>query len=587
MAPPRKRAAPAARKERERQKSMAQDLYETGLVELEMSSRIRFPCKRYQDDPLAFFREILGVEPTASGDWGVWRKSLDLIEAVRDHDRVAVKAGRKVSKSWTIAGLALWYYCSFEDARVIMTSTTAQQVERVLWLEISRLYARSGKCIACKTADPNNVKIPRPCPHSAVIDGELGMLPHTGLKMKDVDRGDFREIFGFTSKQGEAVQGMSGTRMLYVIDEASGIPDFVFDAIEGNRAGGAKVILTGNPTRNDGEFYDAFHDKALRPDDPESTGYKCITISSEESPNVLAGREIIGGLATRAFIRERQKEWGPESPLYKIHVKGEFAKQEEGCAFSIHTIAESEALWPITEGTGRLYVGLDPAGESGMGDETCFTLRRGFKVYEPIVKQGLNSAAHQAELLRLLAERRVGREVPVVVMDRAGSIGADLYGTLHGYLDRCERDRKLPSFELVGVRGNDRADRQPQVYATRRDELCASLAEMMKAGLAIYTDIKLEKELHVVRWRQLPGSGLFQIMPKVEIKKLIGRSPDRWDSLQLACWEEGSLLSNGASDGEAYVPPKKTPQERNEEADEATYEEPVRSEDMMDPYGGL
>lgn len=581
------KATATRKRPRERHKTMAQDLHEHGLVELDLLGRIRFPCVRYQKDPLGFIRDVLGVELYVRGEWGEWRRAVDLVEAVRDYDRVAVKAGRKVSKSFTIACIALWFYCSFHDARVIMTSTTAQQVERVLWLEISKLYARSGKCLSCKVEDPNDTK-PRPCPHSAKVDGDLGMLPHTGLKVKDVDRGDFREIFGFTAKQGEAVQGMSGTRMLYIIDEASGIPDFIYDAIEGNRAGGAKVILTGNPTQNHGEFYDAFHSKKLDETDPESTGYKCLTISSEESPNVKAGREIIGGLATREYIREREREWGRDSPLFIVHVLGNFAKHEEGCAFSLQAIADAEARWATTKPEGRLHIGLDPAGASGEGDETAFTWRRGLKVFPPRVALGMDSAAIRAELMRIIESNAVGREIPVVTMDRSGSVGAEVFGTLTAYLDTIERAKKIAPFELVGLRVQDKAIKRPSVYNTIRDEICASLEEMMKMGLAIYTDLKLEKEMHVLTWKQIPGSGLYSITPKKEIKKKIGRSPDRCDSLQFCCWEEDSLARTDANLG-AFAPIPTAKQERTTDVDvweRMEMDGGQRAEDFMDPYAG-
>src|SRR5262249_40491530 len=69
------------------------------------AARIDWPCDRYQAEPVAFFREVLGVDP--------WRKQIELIEAVRDHKRVSVRAGHKVSKSNSAAGVALWFYCSF------------------------------------------------------------------------------------------------------------------------------------------------------------------------------------------------------------------------------------------------------------------------------------------------------------------------------------------------------------------------------------------------------------------------------------------------------------------------------------------
>src|SRR5207344_1719281 len=84
--------------------------------EFSMSTRIRFPSPAFQRDPVAFFRQILGVEP--------WQRQIDVIEAVRDFSRVAICSGHKVSKSHSAAGLALWYFCSYEDARVVMTSTT-------------------------------------------------------------------------------------------------------------------------------------------------------------------------------------------------------------------------------------------------------------------------------------------------------------------------------------------------------------------------------------------------------------------------------------------------------------------------------
>lgn len=515
------------------------------LEMLEAEHRISFPDARYQTNPLAFFREILGVEP--------WAKSLALIDAVRVYDRVAVKAGRKVAKSWSLAGLALWFYCAFPDARVVMTSTTSRQVDAVLWRELSMMRARSGRCVACKAADPNALRIPRPCPHSALIDGEIGLLARTGLKSDD-----FREVFGFTAKEGEAVQGISGTRLLYIVDEASGIPDAIYEAIEGNRGGGAKVILSGNPTKTSGEFFDAFHAKALdvekkrAPDEDAPTGYFGLTISSEDSPNVVEGREVIRGLATREWIRERQREWGVESPLYRIHVKGEFATNEDGRVFSVEALDAARVRWEDSPPIARkeieallakghapapLVVGLDPAGATGTGDESCFAPRRGPSVEHPIVARGLDANGHLRRLLEILDERLVGRERATVVMDRTGSIGAELYGRLVSYLDEMERGGRAPRFRLVGVKFSDKAQRRPEVFDTMRDELYANLELSMREGAGLPDDAKLQAELHVLEWRTLVN-GKTKITPKDEIKKALGRSPDRGDAVALCYWEE-------------------------------------------------
>jgi len=72
---------------------------------LEHGSGRRAPYPQYANDPVGFFRNVLGVEP-----WGRHpglpadeASQIDILEAVRDHDRVAVRSGHKVSKSCSAA----------------------------------------------------------------------------------------------------------------------------------------------------------------------------------------------------------------------------------------------------------------------------------------------------------------------------------------------------------------------------------------------------------------------------------------------------------------------------------------------------
>ena len=88
-----------------------------------------WPASKYQSDPVAFGREVLGFPAWGGAGHG----QVAILDAVRDHNRVAVRAGRKVSKSHSIAWLALWWFCCWPDAVVIMSSTTANQVDRILW----------------------------------------------------------------------------------------------------------------------------------------------------------------------------------------------------------------------------------------------------------------------------------------------------------------------------------------------------------------------------------------------------------------------------------------------------------------------
>lgn len=497
-------------------------------------SGIQFPSPYYQKDPVRHSREILGVEP--------WFKQGEILSAlVPPRARVAVRSGHKVGKSSLAAQAAFWFYDSFDAARVIMTSTTARQVDEILWRECRMMRARSGRCIDCvrqMLKDPT-LRVPKPCPHSALITGEMGDTARTGLKSDD-----FREITGFTAKQAEAVQGISGTNILYIVDEASGVAQEIYEGIEGNRAGGVRLLLLGNPTQNTGEFFEAFHSK--------ERFYTTFTVSSEETPNAVHGTEEIPGLATRQWIDEKRDEWGPDSALYRVRILGQHAKNEEGKIFSLHDIELAEQRWSDTPAEGRLYIGIDPAGATGRGDEILFAARRGLKVIRLRPFRGLDETGHLAQLLITIGEFAHPRETPVVVVDVEGEIGSKVYIAFARYLEDHPG-----AYELVRVRASDKSLRQPEVYDRMRDALAASLAAWFQAGGAIPEDAKLARELHTMEWRQR-ADGKLKLAPDKEIvRKLLGRSPDRFDALALCVWEPLALREQA----DAPSPPSKPTQD--------------------------
>lgn len=507
------------------------------LADLEASTKIHFPSTRYREDPVAFAREILGIEP--------WSKQIEIMESVRDNDRTAVRSGNKVGKSKTAAMLALWFYASYKDARVILTSVTARQVDEILWREVKMLLARAGRCVECKEKDPDGRTIPRPCPHSAIIKEEPGGLARTGLKSDD-----FREIFGFTAKQGDAVSGISGGNLLYIFDEASGIPQTIFDSFEGNRAGGARACLISNPSTNEGELYDAFYHPAKKWNPETREGYYPITVSGEETPNAKAGKILIPGLASRKWIEERRREWGEDSALFKIRVQGIHALQEEGRIFSVQAIGDAEERWKSTElklDEGRLFIGVDPAGSTGTGDESVFALRRGLKVLSLHPMRSLDADGHLVQILDIVRKHRTERDpIPVVVLDKGGEVGSKLFGRLQNY---CE---VTPGqFELCGLQASDKAIRQPEVYDRMRDLLTANLEDFLRNGGAIPEDAKLSVEMHKMEWRA-QTNGKLKVTPKDEIRKDLGRSPDRYDAVALACWTPRDFLADAAR--EVVVP---------------------------------
>jgi hypothetical protein len=182
-----------------------------------------------------------------------------------------------------------------------------------------------------------------------------------------------------------------------------------------------------------------------------------------------------------------------------------------------------------------LFVGLDPAGDSGLGDETAFCARRGLKMLTLRTFRGLNEEGHAVQLMLLLEELCLPRETPVVCIDRDGAIGARILGHLQSMTNK-----EPPPFEVVAVRASDRAVRQPQYYDRIRDELVANLRAWFRDGGAILEDAKLARELHAPEWRN-DIRGRAKTTPKDVLRRMLGRSPDRFDALALSVWEPLSL----------------------------------------------
>jgi phage terminase large subunit len=528
------------------------DLVEALLVLVRQSTQLTWPSPRYAKDPVGYCRDILGFEP--------WERQREVMQAVVDHSLVSVKSGHRVGKSYLVGGLALWFFDSFDDARVICTAPTATSVQGITWRAIRQHHARSGRCVACTAENPNG---PRPCPHSTIVDGEPAMKAGTGLVADDL-----REIRGYTVRDVEAITGVAGANLLFIMDEASGVADAIYEGLEGNRAGWTeeagvvvRMILIGNPTRTTGEFYDSHtHPR-------KSQVYHRITIRSDETPNAVEQRNIIPGLATHFWISQMAAKYGEDSAFYKVRVLGEFPIGEDGKAFSIALITESEQRWPEAEGVGVLQIGLDPAGESGTGDETCFAARRGDKVLALRRHRGLNPEGHGVHLRGLIEElREHPKEKAVVVMDSEGAVGWDCYCHLRDLSQRAGS-----TFELHRVRAGDKAIREPMTFDRVRDELTHCLYEWMKNGGALLDDEQLEQELHALEWTR-EANGRSKITSKKVLRKVLGRSPDSYDALALSVWPVIDEASTEAGSDE------------EDEDDDAGLDLDPYGDDGIDPY---
>lgn len=472
----------------------------------------------YRDDPVRFAVEVLGIEP--------WSAQVRILRAFLKHRRVSVVSGHKLGKSTALAILAIWFYCVFPSARVVIMASTDRQVNGIIWREIRRLIAGARM----------------PIPGAA----DIKQRADSGL----TDPSDLSEIRGYTAKEAEAVAGTSGAYVLYLVDEASGVAQQIFEAIKGNLAGGsAWVFLISNPTRAEGEFYDSQHGKATTEAEPMPGRYCALRFSSRESPNITeewrnlhewrggvwAPRaDPIPGLAVQEWIDSMIADYGEDDPQIKIRIDGLFCVAEDAKIFPAGLLVEAQDRWEDTPAEGRLYIGLDPAGDGDGGDKTRIATRRGLKVIELRGRSGMSDEAILAELRDMItvAGYRVGRELPPVVnVESEGAAGWKVYRYLKEIADRTGE------FAITRIRTSDKAPRHPDLYDTLRDEMHEVARQWLRSGGAIPTHIELYAELHAVEFTSRIKGGQLKATPKRDLRKMLGHSPDSADAVIMACWE--------------------------------------------------
>lgn len=495
---------------------------------------MRWPSPRWRHDPVGFARDVLGLE--------LWTAQVELLESIRDNRNTTCRSGHKCGKSTALAVAALWFFASFERARVFMTAVKASQVDEVMWKEIRRLY--------------RGAKIP--------LGGTLFELARSGLR--DTDE---RQIWGMTARDGEGLAGISGPNVLVLVDEASGVHDRFFEVLGSSLAGSGGTVrkcYISNPTRTTGEFY--------RSHTVNSALFKCLHISSEQTPNAR-GEAVIPGLAGPEWIAEKRAEYGEDSHAYRVRVSGEFVHDKDGKIISLDLIAQAQAAWDEASDNGDLQIGIDPAGDGVVGDETAMAVRRGGKIVTVLAWRGQSEDAIVAHALGLLQTYRRKREVPRIAIDCEGGIGTRVHSKLRAHLDAHE-----DAFELEGVRAGKKFWGSPE-YEKIRDGLWGQAQKWLMAGGAIPEDVKLAQELNAPSF--VPDANKrYVATDKKILRKELGRSTDRADAVCLAIWGYASVDRDEADE----PAPSRPPAREADEEDTGVFYGGHEAGAVFDPYGG-
>jgi phage terminase large subunit len=231
---------------------------------------------RYFNDPVLFVQEVLGGDPD--------EKQKEIMRAVARGDRrIAVRSGHRVGKTTALGQLIVWHGCTHFPQKTVATAATGPQLFDALYAETVTWFNKLPPTLR----ELFDIK-------SDVI--ELAAAPK-------------ESFISFRTSRAETPEAMAGVHSAFVLllcDEASGIPEQVYEAAIGSMANpNACMILTGNPVRTSGMFFNIFK-KAL-------ASWTRFHISCVGHPRIPLD-----------FIQQVIETYGEESNAYRVRVLGEF-----------------------------------------------------------------------------------------------------------------------------------------------------------------------------------------------------------------------------------------------------------------------
>jgi len=443
----------------------------------------------WRADPIAYVRQRFGIEPT-------WQQ-VAILEAIAPPGaKVSVRSGHGIGKTTCAAWIVLWHLETHDYAKVPCTAPTSHQLRDILWSELSKWRRYADEQSLQRGDHP---------------DLYLTHLFHlTQDRLYDLHASEWAATARTARKETpEALSGFHATHLLYLVDEASGVEEAIFEAAEGALSTpAARVLMLGNPTRNAGTF--ASSHKANRGD------YVPLHFRSAESPLVDAG-----------YRQRLVRKWGEGSNVVRVRADGEFPRQEDDVLISLD-LTEPCLSRERDQGSGQRILGVDVARMGS--DRTVLLLRQGrvvehIKVYE---KQDTMVT--------------VGCIVAVLDAWEVDIVAVDLIGVGSGVHDRLAELKRLGRIrcQIMGVDVSHAAPPKQlgdEMQAHRlRDHLWLLVAKWLRDDDPVFcADDRqacedLAGELASVEY-SLTSDGTLLIESKDEMKKRLGHSPDIGDAL--------------------------------------------------------
>jgi len=497
----------------------------------EMEAMAKARIRLWKEDWCLFAKDVLGVT--------IDEEQAAILRSVQHNPRTTVASGTARGKDFISAVCCICFlYLTPEwnekgeligNTKVAMTAPTDRQVGNIMAPEVSRLFLK---------AKARGVELP----------GRL-----TGYDIRTDNKEWFLTGFKADEYNTEAWTGFHAVNTMFAVTEASGISENIFNGIEGNLQGNSRMLIVFNPNTPVG--YAARSQKSSR--------WSRFRLSSLNATNVLEKKVVIPGQVDYDWVKDKVTEWCTvitendinegegdfnwegywyrPNDLFRVKVLGMFPKESSDVLISLSWIELANKRWHDFHNDGfekdpTLRLGVDVAG---MGrDSSCFCSR--YKNYvapfEMVFSGGkaehMKIAGMTVAKIKQHSDAFTGKKVKAFI---------DTIGEGAGVLSRLE-ELRIPgiysckySEAAADENGNPLQDFTGQYeFANMRAYLMWAVRDWLdpakNSKAMLPPDDDLAAELTEAKWK-FQSNGKIIIEPKEDIKKRLGRSPDKADAL--------------------------------------------------------
>lgn len=443
-----------------------------------------------------------------------------IVKAVQHNKRISVRSGNSRGKDYVAAALAICNVVLRYPSKTILTAPTGRQVTEIMMAEISKMYKNS----------------------KVSIGGEL-----LTSKIKFENKEHYLLGFKAADKKMEAWSGFHSPNIMVIVTEASGLEKENFDAIEGILQGDSKLIIIFNPIRTTGEAFKSTRDPA----------YIKFRLNSLKSVNVRAKKILIPGQVDWDWINDRigkpgwsiliseeefdltmyDFKWEGKcyrpSPLFMVKVLGEFPRESDDVLVPYIWIEQANNRWLEWQASVKLethptFVGVDVAG---MGSDQTVCV---YRMHNIIKKIEVFNFKKDATIHMKIATKvmEILKDIQGGAIDAIGE-GAGVYSAM--IQNECSN--------IINGKGSYSAEGLTDLSGERkflnmRAFLYWSIRDALDPAygfdLMLPPDDELMQELSEIHYETNILTGKIKIEKKDDIKKNIGRSPDKADALSFS-----------------------------------------------------